>query len=426
MIKKLVNLIYILFIVLFLISSIIQPQGMNLIPINILAIIGLILLKKHKIEIKNFNILIIIGVIIRIFLLFINPLFITNDYGNFYYTALELAEKGYTNSQYMAMYPHLMPYIATLAFIFKIMGSTYKSVIILNILFDIFSAFIIYKITNNKKICILWLLNPLNIVWCYMCHPATITNSLLILSIYIFKKLYENKKILYSLLLGIILALANLYRPVMIIFLIAIFIYLIILNYKKIHIILFILILPTYLFTGYVIKNNIKFNKWEKTKSTLGWNLYVGANLESTGRYSMKLGEELNKQFKKEKDVTKIQNHFKEKAIMTYKKNGIKNIPLIVKKYILISNNIDIYSINEMNLILNFKMNKILKYLISVIARMFYYYILVKSITNKNNDHLKLFSIGLLMAHFILEVSPRYLLPIFPALTILTNNDEKV
>ena len=60
MIKKLVNLIYILFIVLFLISSIIQPQGMNLIPINILAIIGLILLKKHKIEIKNFNILIII------------------------------------------------------------------------------------------------------------------------------------------------------------------------------------------------------------------------------------------------------------------------------------------------------------------------------------------------------------------------------
>ena len=50
MIKKLVNLIYILFIVLFLISSIIQPQGMNLIPINILAIIGLILLKKHKIE----------------------------------------------------------------------------------------------------------------------------------------------------------------------------------------------------------------------------------------------------------------------------------------------------------------------------------------------------------------------------------------
>ena len=79
-----------------------------------------------------------------------------------------------------------------------------------------------------------------------------------------------------------------------------------------------------------------------------------------------------------------------------------------------------------MNLILNFKMNKILKYLISVIARMFYYYILVKSITNKNNDYLKLFSIGLLMAHFILEVSPRYLLPIFPALTILTNNDEKV
>ena len=111
---------------------------------------------------------------------------------------------------------------------------------------------------------------------------------------------------------------------------------------------------------------------------------------------------------------------------MTYKKNGIKNIPLIVKKYILISNNIDIYSINEMNLILNFKMNKILKYLISVIARMFYYYILVKGITNKNNDHLKLFSIGLLLAHFILEVSPRYLLPIFPALTILTNNDEKV
>ena len=117
MIKKLVNLIYILFIVLFLISSIIQPQGMNLIPINILAIIGLILLKKHKIEIKNFNILIIIGVIIRIFLLFIDPLCITNDYGNFYYPALELAEKGYTNSQYMAMYPHLLPYIATLAFI---------------------------------------------------------------------------------------------------------------------------------------------------------------------------------------------------------------------------------------------------------------------------------------------------------------------
>ena len=88
MIKKLVNLIYILFIVLFLISSIIQPQGMNLIPINILAIIGLILLKKHKIEIKNFNILIIIGVIISIFLLSIDPLCITNDYGTFYYISL--------------------------------------------------------------------------------------------------------------------------------------------------------------------------------------------------------------------------------------------------------------------------------------------------------------------------------------------------
>ena len=45
---------------------------------------------------------------------------------------------------------------------------------------------------------------------------------------------------------------------------------------------------------------------------------------------------------------------------------------------------------------------------------------------NDGTKYLKLFSIGLLMAHFILEVSPRYLLPIFPALTILTNNDEKV
>ena len=206
---------------------------------TVLAIIGLILLKKFKINNKYlFIILLIIPFIIRFSLLFLDYGPLVSDYEWFYNNAVAFSKGMSLDKNYIALFPYLHLYVIVLGTFFKILGSQYSVVVFTNLLLELIGIFFLYQTVKNKshskKLLFLYLYNPFSILWIPMCHSVIAVNTFLIIVFYFFLKIdFSKKYILYSLLTGIFMGIANNFRPVLIIFVIAIAIYYINLIFRK-------------------------------------------------------------------------------------------------------------------------------------------------------------------------------------------------
>ena len=246
------GILYLIFIIVLFISIIMNILQMKVyyyfLPLIFsFIILSLILYFLHKKTLKInilkiFPFLLIIAIILYIILIFLpynNPFV---DYETFYYSASQFALGGTYNYKYIALFPHLWGYIFLLGNIFKILGTSYTIVVGTNIILNFITAFFIYKIFNKllseKMACVgvlVWLYNPINIIWCMFAFSGTAFNTFFVIAIYLLiLLLYTNKKkekILFTTLLGIFLGIANLFRPIIVIIIIA---FVILLIYKTI------------------------------------------------------------------------------------------------------------------------------------------------------------------------------------------------
>ena len=183
-------------------------------------------------------------------------------------------------------------------------------------------------------------------------------------------------------------------------------------------------------FYGINIISNCVISKFikQEASTTPGWTLYLGSNLEYNGMWnepaSKEYGEVL---YNEEISVEEIQKTLKEKAIQQYMDNGFKNIKLFFNKFEILTNNIVGYS--NQNLIevatVDNNLLKIIRILSEFVMSMiillniyaFSYLIDVQNF--KNMLIYILIVLGLLSSHMLVEVSPRYVLPIIPILTII-------
>lgn len=257
-------------------------------------------IKKFLNKKKIFILCITIGILLRISLLFFNypKLEGVGDYQTFFYNASSFSNNNtMSNPTYIALFPFLMPYIVILGSFFKIFGVSYFAVILLNIILDLLTSLFLYFTFKNKSlskcVSLVWLLNPINIVWCTVCCPVVLVNFGISASILIFSILLKNinskKFIIYSILTGIIIAISNSFRPIMPIMLIAIGLYYMYINLKehkfnKNYLISFILIIIFFMITQFGI--NIAMDKLngQDVSKTDGWTLYAGSNLKSNRR----------------------------------------------------------------------------------------------------------------------------------------------
>lgn len=435
-ITKTISIVYLLFIIYLLITNIYHFNIFNILGI-IISIILIYLITKLKTEKKVFFIMLLIVVLSRIYLLFLDYKNILGDYSFFYGSSISLSKNLELNNSYIALFPYLYSYIFILGNIMKIIGIKYISVIITNLLFEIIGGIFFYLLMkridkfDEKKCILIYIYNPFNIIWITICSPVIITNTFFIICIYIFYILKDTKKttkkIILSILLGMFLAIANSFRPIIIIFLIALLIYIIFtyLKTKKVNkysiasifICLFIYVLTTFSINAYIAKKiDVK-----TISSKSGWSLYVGANYEEKGMWNQEDSNYLTKIYKSNNHI-ETQNILKKEAINRYKKLNIKTIPLLVYKSILLTNDVEIYSYDSYNSLRNNEITDILKIAIKISLATYMYYILItnliiiiKNIKNKKETLLfptGIYAIGLFVASLLVEISPRYFMPI--------------
>lgn len=314
---------------------------------------------KKLINNKTFFIsCIIIGIFFRISLLFLDykELVGVGDYQTFFNNASKFSSSNtISQTAYVGLFPFLMPYIIILGSFFKITGITYKSLVLLNVILDLFIPLFLYFTFKNKSISkfasILYLLNPVALIWCLVCCPVTLVNFGISLSILVFSILLRNidskRFIILSILTGIIMAISNSFRPIMVIMLIAIFLYYIYINMKSKrmnvnYLISFILILVSFLTIKNVISLSMDKINQKPVSRTSGWTLYLGSNLNSYGAWYNE--PKLDEFLKNGLTVEETQQKFQKLAIERYKSNGLKNIKLFGAKFVILTGNIPNYT----------------------------------------------------------------------------------
>ena len=410
-------------------------------------------LKKIGCNKKIVIVLITLSILIRLLLLCFNYSLknVAPDYLTFYNNASNFSTGGEITSRYIAMFPYLFGYISVLANFFKIFGIGIKSCIFLNIILDLLGAFFAYKFVSNqygKKrgvlTLLIWLMNPINIMWCCVPAPIIIVNTCIALCLWIFSGLLKQINspikitLIYSLILGIAIGISNSFRPIMIIFIIAVFIYyiyLVILNKKNLFKLLLSIII---IFASYIVCNNLN-NIYVSNciglpaaKNASGWSVYIGSNYESGGLW---FNEPKFNEFKNQDNFNaeEIHKYFLNLGINNYKKNGFSNIPLMFQKSVSLGSGIVNVTYNSaFNM---FTSNSfIISKVIEIFMFLFWYGLLMLNgfstyFYSEEEKSKSLIIILLIMGFFaatlFVEVAPRYFLPIMVPLTILASLNVK-
>lgn len=384
---------------------------------------------------------IFIPIVARFILLFINYKEPISDEGTFYNTAKAISLGNVFNQRYIATFPYLYGYINVLSVVFRMLGVSRINVVMFNIILDIIGAVFAYKTMEqlyNKKIgfitLLLWLYNPLNIIWCSKCLPIIIVNTLFIISLYFFSKILNGfnntyKYIIFSIITGIMLGITNSFRPIMIIFIITIVLYYTFLLLKKEKFyklfVSFVLILIPYKLIG-ILNNNLveKYTGYKIEGSSAGWTIYVGSNYESYGEWFLEpeFTQQINS---KEFTPNNLHTYFLDKGIENYKKNGLKNINLIYQKGRIFSGVTNRYTYDQF---ISYNSKNIVSIILKVYTNFYWFLILIimclfsKNITKYNDKKILIFMIlilGLFSSNLLVEVSPRYFTPIFVPLTLI-------
>lgn len=299
---------------------------------------------------------VILGVLIRLAFLLIGykyqPESDLSDTGFHWFFAQKLVngiEPGVYDGGYGAFFPHLMTYSATLAGFMKIFGTGYQSILLSNLIFDLIATLAIYyllKMWRGRAAAqigsMIWLLNPLEIIFCGIGVSIVVTNAVLavvLLLVFLVIKLIKSrswlKLALVSLLLGMALSVGNAYRPIFTVLLIAIimiFILQIIRHFADViapAILSLIFILISFVGVGKLIDLGYQsINPYHVAGGTgIGWNFFVGSNYDSWGRWNrsdsaifgskLYLGEDDNVQVNP--DLVGVQSEFFNQGLERYK-----------------------------------------------------------------------------------------------------------
>ena len=428
--KFIILLIYFIYTMIMVILSIINFDKTIFISIFINIIFVILYFKflsKHKINNWIFTSFVIISLIAQFVIFYLNYNNIESDYATFFYNSVHYANGESVNNLYISSFPHIYAYVLLLGNLMKIIGTGYNSVLILNVICNLLSAFLIFKILlkiSNKNTArfgtILWLINPLNLEFNVLAASLIVVNLGIILSFYLITKL--NKKFtFFSILIGICIGITDTFRPIMIILIIAIILKTLI---NKDNLINVLCILITYFGTTHLIYNSFSNDLKYDVVPSSGWSILVGSNINSSGSWNLEDSNKYNTLVnEKEYSPSKLHDILRKEGLERYKNNGFNNINLFLKKSHIFISNHSLYASDSFNYYTGLKYNNI-SYLINSV---FYIFIFILNLITgyyifKLRDFNKfvylLFGMGVTISSLLVEVSPRYSTPLYPSLII--------
>lgn len=244
---RIVSILYIIFLICNVFSIISYNFEQNLYFNFVILILGAITLvfiyylfrnRKQSTFKYVFYISIIVAIILYACLFFTGHNSPEVDYATFYGNGVSLANGEELGNQYLALFPFLWGYIVLLGIVFKVVGSNYLVVVGINIVLTFVSSFFLYKLLKKvanenaaQIVASLWLLNPINLMWCALAFGGTAFNTFFIIGIYVLSLMLiekcGKKKIILAILLGLLIGLTNQFRPIMLVFIIAFILFII-------------------------------------------------------------------------------------------------------------------------------------------------------------------------------------------------------
>lgn len=230
-----------------------------------------------------------------------------NDFNTYHIFATAFAEGNFIGGSYISLFPHYIGYPAFLAPFYKIFGASTTVATVLNVVLSCGISLLIYNIgfkLYGKKCgfigALIWALWPSQIFYTALVSTEITFTFLMLLCIYFFMRILENKKGIFSVsikffLLGIICSVSNIIRPIGQVVLIAICLYYFVFVVEHIKVknsVFSKFIFLALLLTGYLITSTFisfatsKAIGREIAKYPFGFNIYVGSNYESNGTWN--------------------------------------------------------------------------------------------------------------------------------------------
>ncbi|MCI9122582.1 MAG: glycosyltransferase family 39 protein [Eubacterium sp.] len=270
-----------------------------------------------------------------------------SDTGIHWYLAQEILKTGkiqsYHEGVYEAFFPYLISYTVLISVMMKFFGVRYTAVLFPNIMCDMVTTIIIYKLLKKWKnqrtalaAVVLWMLNPIGIVFCAEGLALSVTNMLIALSFYVVYYLWRSfqKKEYYKFFLlaagtGVVFALGNAFRVLFSVFLLAVVILLTVYGsryfkkkdvvYAATGIIILIGVMGASSFA--VTKMQQQVNPYYTQKhNALGWSMFVGANYDTQGRWSVADWNEMPPRlYNDEMHPTEVNREFMNMAVERYR-----------------------------------------------------------------------------------------------------------
>lgn len=371
------------------------------------------------------------------------------DYRTFFRTAADLTNGIHPSLRaYIALFPHILGYSAFLSLFMRVFGQTLMTAVILNVLLTTVSGLIIYRLCRRwmdtasaTTAFALWVICPSKLLYNAMSLSEPYYTFLLLLFFLIVSKLEQSERAGFGIsalagsVSGIALALVNTARPIGIIPIIALLLWLLFLcnggelrSEGKKWLVLFIFLLAAYAVCGTLWEKYEEEQLEQKPASVPGYSIYVGFNRESQGSYSdmdMKLlqdryyGEYLQNADAAQRSMLKdAEERIRENA-------GDIPAMLLRKLGTLLGNDEGgAYYSRE-------RLSGTAYSLLCVISNLWYYIICFLAVfgsirlwrdgKGQSILLLPLFSIGLILAQLLVEVSGRYHYALVPMLIILAS-----
>lgn len=319
----------------FLIASYVIYSGVSI-------IIAVCFRKKLLAAPIRFRILyvMLVAFIIRAFAVYFLNLLQQGDYANY----LNVAHKIYTNQLghplYYGIFPHALNYPIFLSSIYEIVGELTSLPRVINLVFGVIeaglAAFVMEK-TIKPAVGILSglvvALNPSIIVFTLLSGGEPIYASLTMVSLLFFvlsNSSTRMKSYIYLLLSAAFCAIANFFRPTAVILVIAIVLQLLIKSHNdfkgrvaKTAMILLVFIVMSQIADP--ITSSV--SGYAKPKDSYGWNLYVGANEASLGKWNAQDAAVFNNIIRINTNPSEIQSFFADRGIERYKEMGFNAVP---------------------------------------------------------------------------------------------------
>lgn len=241
------------------------------------------------------------------------------------------------NKFYYGLFPHALNYPIFMSFFYKIFGEATWLPRFINFGFGILEVacaiYILEKCTNPMVGIIGGLaiaFNPSVMGFTLLSGGEPVYSSLIMTAVFFLAAGHNLKKhYLYTAISGIVCAVANFFRPTGVILVIAFVLILFLYSTESIKrkafqsLILFVTFTVVVWLTGSVTSH---YSGYKKPAYSFGWNLYIGANEETEGKWNEKDASLLDQVQEEMNDPSDVQKFFYKLGMDRYKDMGLEGI----------------------------------------------------------------------------------------------------